>query len=67
MVELSRPFAIICSVLFFLLLIFLIIIFITIFIGDAIFSFGRLLGIPLLFVCGYLTRKFYDKILKEEP
>lgn len=64
---LSKPLAIICSILFFIFLMFIILILLVIFVGDAIYDIGRWPGLIALFVCAYLTSKFYDKILKEEP
>ncbi len=63
--KLSKTESILLSILFFIILVFIMFIILVFIFGNNLYNAGRLTGLILLFVCGYLTKLFYDKSRRE--
>lgn len=66
MKKFSKGISIVFSIIFFIVLIIVLFMILALLFGDQLYNVGRLPGLIVLFICAFLTKKFYNSILKDE-
>ncbi len=61
MSKFSKIESILLSILFFIIILFIMFIILVFIFGNNLYNTGRLAGLIVLFICGFLTKLFYDK------